>query len=152
MITRRPPAGARCARPDHGPDQYRASRPGLLRCALGTPLWNPLWCPTPSRTEKAQFTTQIRLLAASSLPSSLLMNSKEMSVEEEIIGSGPRTPSAAGGGRCCPGPGLRPYGVKEPCPAGRDASTRALSLSRPTCRTHAGGSTGGRGWLPSGPR
>ncbi|GGP32188.1 hypothetical protein GCM10010501_74260 [Streptomyces libani subsp. rufus] len=99
MTTHRPPAGARRARPDHGPDQQRASRPGLLRCALGRPLWNPLWCPAPSRTEKYQVSTQIRSHAALSQPSYLLLNFEVMSVEEEIIGSGGRMPSAAGRGR-----------------------------------------------------
>ncbi|GGY82700.1 hypothetical protein GCM10010363_74210 [Streptomyces omiyaensis] len=100
MTTPRPPAGARHTRPDHGPDQRRVSRLGLLRCALGRPLWNPLWCPAPSRMKKAQVTTQIRPRAASSQPSSLLLNFSVMSVEEEIIGSGGRMPSAAGRGRC----------------------------------------------------
>lgn len=95
MTTHRPPAGARRARPDHRPDQHRASRPGLLRCALGTLLWNPLWCPASSRTEKTQVTTQIRPRAALSQPSSLPLNFSVMSVEEEIIGSRGRMPSAA---------------------------------------------------------
>jgi hypothetical protein len=99
MTTHRPPASARRACPDHGPDQHRASHPGLLRCALGTPLWNPLWCSAPSRMEKAQVTAQIRPRAALSQPSSLLLNFSVMSLEEEIIGSGGRMPSAAGRGR-----------------------------------------------------
>ncbi|GGV91766.1 hypothetical protein GCM10010228_82890 [Streptomyces massasporeus] len=99
MTTHRPPADARRTRPDHGPDQHRTSRPGLLQCALGTPLWNPLWCPAPSRMEKAQVTTQIRSRLAPSQLSSLLLNFSVMSVEEEIIGSGGRMPSAAGRGR-----------------------------------------------------
>jgi len=115
MTTRRPPAGARRARPDHGPDQHWASRPGLLRCALGTPLWNPLWCPSPSRTEKAQVTTQIRPRAALSQPSSLPLNFSVMSVEEEIIGSGGRMPSAAGRGR-------RPAGGRAHQMTGRERS------------------------------
>lgn len=115
MTTHRPLAGARRARPDHGPDQHRASRPGLLWCALGTPLWNPLWCPTPSRTEKAQVTTQIRPRAALSQPSSLLLNFSVMSVEEEIIGSGGRMPSTAGRGR-------RPAGGRAHQTTGRERS------------------------------
>lgn len=99
MTTHRPPAGARRSRPDHGPDQYRASRPGLLWCALGRPLWNPLWCPAPSRTGNPQVTAQIRARAALSQPSSLLLNFCVMSVVEEIIGSGGRVPSEAGRGR-----------------------------------------------------
>ena len=99
MTTHRPPAGARRARPDHGPDHRRASRSGFLWCALGRPLWNPLWCPAPSRTEKAQVTTQIRPRAALSQPSYLLLNFWVMSVEEEIIGFGGRVPLAAGRGR-----------------------------------------------------
>lgn len=99
MTTHRLPADARCACLDHGPDQHRASRRGLLRYALGTPLRNPLWCPEPSRTEKPQVTVQIRPRAALSQPSSLLLNLLVMSVEEEITGSGGRTPSAAGRGR-----------------------------------------------------
>ena len=99
MTAHRPPAGTRRTRPDHGPDQHRASRPGFLRCALGTPLWNPLWCLTPSRTEKPQVTAQMRPFAALSQPSSLLLNFVVMSVEEESIGSGGRMPSAAGRAR-----------------------------------------------------
>lgn len=95
MTTRRPRAGAWRARPDHGPDQQRAGRPGLLWCALGRPLWIPLWCPASSRTVDLQVTTQIRTRAALSRPSSLLLNFSVMSVEEEIIGSGGRMPSAA---------------------------------------------------------
>ncbi len=108
MTTHRPPAGAGPARPDHGPDQHRASSPGLLRRALGTPLWNPLWCPAPSRTEKAQVTTQTRPGPALSLPSSLLLSLTKpweiggggVSVVEAIIGFRARlVPSAAGRGR-----------------------------------------------------
>jgi len=95
MTTRRPPAGVRRARPDHGPDQQRASRPGLLWCALGRPLWNPLWCPAPSRTEKAQVSTQILARAALPQPSSLLLNFVVIPVEEEIIEAGGRGPLAA---------------------------------------------------------
>jgi hypothetical protein len=99
MTTRRPRAGARRARRDHGPDQHRASDPGLLWCALGTPRWNPLWFPASSRMKEAQVTTQMRPRAALSRPSSFILNSSVMSVEEEIIGSGGRMPSAAGRGR-----------------------------------------------------
>jgi hypothetical protein len=49
--------------------------------------------------KKAQVTTQIRLRAALSQPSSLLLNFWVMSVGEEIIGSGVRVPLAAGRGR-----------------------------------------------------
>jgi hypothetical protein len=49
--------------------------------------------------EKAQVTTQIRPRAALSQPSSLLLDFSVMSVEEEIIESGGRMPSAAGRGR-----------------------------------------------------
>jgi hypothetical protein len=110
MTTHRPLAGAR---PDHGPDQHRASRPGLLRYALGMPLWDPLWCPAPSRTKNAQVTTPIRPSAALSQPSSLLLNFSVMSVVEEIIGSGGRTPSAAGRGR-------RPAGGRARWATGRE--------------------------------
>jgi hypothetical protein len=99
MTTHRPPAEARRAHPDHRPDQHRASRPGLLRYALGVPLWDPLWCPAPSRTGKPQVTTQIRPPAALSQPSSLPLKLHGMSVVEEIIGSGGRVPSAVGRGR-----------------------------------------------------
>lgn len=99
MTTHRPRADARHAHPDPGPDQHWVSRPGLLWCALGRPLWNPLWCPAPSRMKKALVTTQIRARAALSQPSSLLLNFFVMSVEEEIIGSGGRVPSGAGRGR-----------------------------------------------------
>ena len=115
MTTYRPPAGARRARPDYGPDQYRARRPGLLWCALGTPLWNPLWCPAPSRAEKPQVTTQVRPRAALSPPSSLLLDFCVMSVEEEIIGSGGRMPLAAGRGR-------RPAGGRARAARGRERS------------------------------
>lgn len=99
MTTHRPPAGACRARPDHGPGQQQASRSGLLWCALGRPLWNPLWCPAPSRMKKAQITGQIRARAALSQPSSLLLNFSVMSVEEEIIESGGQLLLAAGRGR-----------------------------------------------------
>lgn len=115
MTTHRPPAGARHARPDDGPDQHQARRPGLLRCALGTPLWNPLWYPAPSKTERPQVTVQIRPRAALSQPSSLLLNLCVMSVEEEIIGSGGRMPSAAGRGR-------RPAGGRARQATGRERS------------------------------
>ncbi len=108
MTTHQPPAGAGPARPDCGPDQHRASRPSLLRCALGTPLWNLLWCPAPSRMEKAQVTTQTLARPALSKPSSLLLSLTKpweiggggVPVVEAIIGFRARlVPSAAGWGR-----------------------------------------------------
>lgn len=124
MTTYRPPAGARRARPDHGPDRQRASRPGLLRCALGTPLWDPLWCPAPSRTEKAQVTTQKRPLPALSQPFSLLLSLTKplgsrwgwVSVVEAIIGfRACMVPSAAGRAR-------RPAGGRARQTTGRERS------------------------------
>lgn len=114
MTAHPPPAGARRAHLTHGPDEHRASWPGLLWCALGTPLWNPLWCPAPSRTENPQVTAQIRPRVAPSQLSSLLLNFSVMSVEEEIIGSGGR-PSAAGRGR-------RPAGGRARQATGRERS------------------------------
>lgn len=108
MTTHRPSAGARRARPDHGLDQHWASRPGLLRCGLGTPLRNPLWCPAPSRTDEDQATVLVRPRPASSQPSSLLLSLTKpweiggggVSVVEVIIGfRAHMVPSAAGRGQ-----------------------------------------------------
>lgn len=96
MTAHQPAAGSRYARPDHDPDHERASPGTFLGHPLGMPLGNPLWCPAPGMTENPLATPQIRALAAPSQPSSLSLSLSWLSVEEEIIGSGGRVPSAAG--------------------------------------------------------